>query len=144
MFIFPGALGLPEFTEEIMKFEWKKISPETLMTLETCAQVMYELDGVIGDIESQLYKAATDARETGEYSDSIWYNDAKRALKDCKRKRQAIQERKGFLCRRIRDSAQRSIERRFVDAAMIVLPKEQVQAVWGEVHKNDADTQSNS
>lgn len=127
---------LPDFAAKYEGADIKHVQPHTLGSVEECAYVMHRLDLAIGDIENQLDHAKANAAKFGEYSESDWFVNTKRALKGAKTTRSAVQERKGELSRRINRAFQRELSQRFIDVARTELPPDQFRVLMDRARQS--------
>lgn len=118
-------------------FDWKHLKPESLATVQECADAMYELDGIVGRISADLGEARARVQTEGVYSDPTWFRNASVSLKECKRKRVRVQERKSALHKLEKQDKQNAIERRFIEVAKKLLTEDQIGAIWDEVHQGE-------
>lgn len=105
-------------------------NPWLLKTAEDCAEAQTLIMGKIAAIEQQL--DAIDDPSPG------WRAAARRALREWKARVQEVQSRRGELRRESKEKAQIQIERRFMNAALTILPRETVQEIWDEARRMEA------
>lgn len=125
--------------EKFSDYDFKRLHPDDLDTVEECAYVMRELDKIISQIEAQFIDMPklvnTDSGEEEPSYTIQWYASAKKALKYSRIARQVAQERRGVLSREAKRKNHQRLERLFIDASMVILPKETVIRIWDEAHR---------
>lgn len=78
-------------------------------TADMAAEVIGTLDDVIGDIEAQIDEQMIGKKRMDD-EEMLWLAGAKRALRQIKAKRQAVQDYKGRLARKEKEEKHRSYE----------------------------------
>ncbi len=104
-----------------------------LQTVEECALLMGAIDKMRDGLTSQIRHAGAMRWKTGKSAPGRWYSDTVSLLNAVSVARNQVQDRRGVI-RRERNKAERLLadvrsERRFVEAARRVLPREQYLAI---------------
>lgn len=107
--------------------------PDELHSADECFDAMQRMDFICGDIQGQLDAACADYNETGTPSDSDWLLRTQAALRLAKRRRKAVQERRGQISRAEKQKAQVTNDALFSTVARRILPPEVFKQICDEV-----------
>jgi hypothetical protein len=80
-------------------YDFRTIIPSKIETVDEAARLMFELDGAIGNLQRQADIAKNDAVTKRRYLKGQQWPDLQHSIKEAKRVRAAVQERKGQLTR---------------------------------------------
>ena len=103
------------------------------MSKMTTDELQIKLDDVsknLASVKTQLEFAKSEANETGNYSDSRWFNSARHAARMLGREHQMVMQELGRRRKAERRAFNASAERRFVDIAKIRLDPELFDSLW--------------
>jgi hypothetical protein len=111
----------------------RALRPEHLATAEECSAYMNAVDRLAVELRAKLVEIR-ELEAAGECDDFTWFRRTERLLYDIKVARTVAQDRRGVLARREKAASnavwQESQAGRFLEAARIILTKEQYLAVW--------------
>ena len=80
-------------------YDFNKVIPSEIATSDEAARLMFELDGAISNLQRQVDIAKHDAVTKRKYLKGHSWPDLVHSLKEAKRIRAAVQERKGQIVR---------------------------------------------
>jgi hypothetical protein len=95
---------------------------ESLKTIEECDDARLRLTEIIASIEAQISAATTKRQETGELADKHWWKRIQVALRLKRAALQRVQNIRGELSRKARESTLKSRERVIIDTLKSVDP----------------------
>ncbi len=102
---------------------------ESLTTIDECDDARLRLTEIIASIEAQISAATTKRQETGELADKHWWKRIQVALRLKRAALQRVQNIRGELSRKARESTLKSRERVIIDTLKSIDPAALYKAI---------------
>ncbi len=128
-------MSIDDFEEKYIGVDLKHLEASKVESISECLWLMTELDSAVADIEFQIQALSPSPYIATR--NTIKLAKARRAKKGARHKKNSLQLRMRELKEEKRDKRRKAMEDNFIDAAMLVLPKETIQKIWDAVHRND-------